>query len=167
MNALLKDAECSNADEIRELAKSLTTDRCQFHSSNPQDIEKYRQYIPKCIKLAVAIPWSSQKCMKMTKPGFQWGYSRDCKYTLSPETSIMIDAMGCIYNCIVIQCNKAACTDDLKARAQELSKATYYCKLAVKVSQDYASLLQNVDSHFGQGYFTTIELLTEAQCIET
>lgn len=77
----------------------------------------------------------------MIKPGFQWGYSRDSKYVLNPEMSLMIDVLACLYNCITIQCNQASYTDDLKTRAQELSKATYYCKLAVKMSQKYASHL--------------------------
>ena len=141
VNALLKDAECTNADEIKNLARELTVERNAFRSSNPQDIQKYRSYVPKCVKLTTAIPWNSHKCVKMIKPGFQWGYSRDSKYVLNPEMSLMIDVLACLYNCITIQCNQASYTDDLKTRAQELSKATYYCKLAVKMSQKYASHL--------------------------
>lgn len=35
------------------------------------------------------------------------------------------------------------------------------------MSQNYSAYLQNVDAHFGQGYFTTISLMIEAQCVET
>lgn len=139
VNALLRDSECTNADELKELARQLAIERNVFRSSNPQDIQKYRDYVPKCIKLATAIPWNSHKCVKMVKPGFQWGYSRDSKFTLSPEKSIMIDVLACLYNCITIQCRLAAQTDDLKTRAQELSKATYYSKLAVQMSQNYSN----------------------------
>lgn len=106
--AILKDSECANADEIKNLARQLAIERNVFRSSNPQDIQKYRDYIPKCIKLTTAIPWNAHKCVKAVKPGFQWGYSRDSKYTLAPERSLMIDVMACLYNCVTIQCHRAA-----------------------------------------------------------
>jgi hypothetical protein len=115
-----------------------------------------------------SIPWNTKAVNKaMGGGGFQFAYSRDLKTPMAAETSLSIDLVATLYNCIVVQSRLAQSANDLKTRGQELAKAVYYCNFVVKQAQNYPHLLQNVDAHSGQGYFQMLTYLFEAQCAET
>ncbi|CAL6007252.1 Conserved_hypothetical protein [Hexamita inflata] len=167
VQTLLKDSECTDPQTLLSLAQQVQGLRMSFRSINQQNVDDCRKYISVCVRLSQAIPWGSPKIMKLIKPGFQYSYAQNAKHILAPEQSLMMDALAGCYNCACLYTRSAQQQQDLKTRAQELAKASYYSNLALQISKNNATLLGNVCTHFGQSFFLALNQLLEAQCAET
>eukprot|EP00703_Trepomonas_sp_PC1_P001281 JAP95325.1 Hypothetical protein TPC1_11726 [Trepomonas sp. PC1] len=168
MKHLTKDVNNEDREKLQKMADECNSARMALRGFNRLTIEQYRRYYETILPMLQSIPWNTKQISKaLGKELFTYTYSRNLKNPMRQETSLSIDMVCTLYNCIATHSLNASAQTDLKTRAQEFAKATYYCDKAIEKIHENAHLLQNVDAHCGEGYFSMLKYMFDGQCAET